>query len=510
MVFSSNLFLFAFLPLTLLFYFSLPKKLVTKNIRNSILLVASLLFYSWGELQYLWLLVLSIVSNYFFGLMIESRGKPSLEKRVDDRRAIRRVISPSLGHFLNHPSAAFSASLPLLQRGLPVAVAVTFNLLLLCYFKYANFLVENLNHIFHLQIQNQKIHLPIGISFFTFHAISYLIDIKRGKCKAQRNIFDLALYIAFFPQLIAGPIVRYNFIEKYLSKRRHNFFATTYGVRRFIIGLGKKIIIANPLGEFADAIFSSPVSELSASAAWLGLVCYTLQIYFDFSGYSDMAVGLARIFGFKFPENFNYPYISKSIQEFWRRWHMSLSAWFRDYVYIPLGGNRVSLARQYFNLVLVFFLCGLWHGASWNFVIWGLFHGFFLVLERLKSVKNFLNFFPVVLRNCYAIFVVMIGWVFFRSPDLTYSTGFLKVMFLGNEAAEISNQVARLSNSHFVWMALGLALIGYSPLVKIAVAKLSKNKILAMILDFILVAVFVLALVRLSAATHNPFIYFQF
>lgn len=472
MVFSSNLFLFAFLPSTLFLYFLFPQK----NYKNALLLLASLFFYAWGEPQYLALLLVSILGNYFFGLRIEKKSK-------------HKAQSPKHELFL----------------------AITFNLLLLGYFKYANFLIENLNALFSLQIENKKIHLPIGISFFTFHAISYLIDIYRKKCRAQKNIFELALYIAFFPQLVAGPIVRYNFIEKYLGKRRHSFFFAAHGIRRFIIGLGKKVIIANPLGELADAIFNSPVAEINSTIAWVGIACYTLQIYFDFSGYSDMAVGLARIFGFKFPENFNYPYISRSIKEFWRRWHMSLSAWFRDYVYIPLGGNRTSLSRQYFNLVLVFFLCGLWHGASWNFVIWGMFHGFFLVFERLKIGENFLNFLPKILQNFYAILIVMIGWVFFRSPDLSHALSFLKTMFSGNEVAIISNEISRLMRSHFLWMSAGLALLGFSPLVKNSALKLArKNKIFVSLFDAILIAIFLFSLVRLSAATHNPFIYFQF
>jgi len=465
MVFSSNIFLFAFLPLVLALYFLSSNK----NYKNTILLIASLFFYAWGEPQYLVLLLISIVANYFFGIAIQ-KGK----------------------------------------KDFFITIAILFNLLLLGYFKYANFLLENFNQIFSLQIENKKIHLPIGISFFTFHAISYLVDIYRGKCRAQKNLFELALYIAFFPQLVAGPIVRYNFVEKYLSKRKHNFFYAANGIRRFIIGLGKKVIIANPLGELADAIFNSPLTEINQTFAWLGIVCYTLQIYFDFSGYSDMAVGLARIFGFKFPENFNYPYISRSIKEFWRRWHMSLSAWFRDYVYIPLGGNRVSLSRQYFNLVLVFFLCGLWHGASWNFVIWGMFHGFFLVFERMKIVQSFLNFLPKILQNFYAILIVMIGWVFFRSPDLGHSLGFLEAMFIGNNV-EISSKVLRLAESHFIWMSFGLALIGFSPLVKNLTLKLTrKNKFFVSVFDAALILILLLALVRLSAATYNPFIYFQF
>lgn len=471
MVFSSNLFLFAFLPIALIFYFFLPANLVKKNIQNSVLLLCSLFFYSWGEFHYLWLLIISIIANHFFGL--------ALQKFSKEKRYI-------------------------------LFAALFVNLALLAYFKYVNFLIENLNQIFSLKIENKKIHLPIGISFFTFHAISYLVDIYRNKCRAQKNIFDLALYISFFPQLIAGPIVRYNAIEKYLGKRRHSWNYAAAGIRRFIIGLGKKVIIANPLGEIADAIFALPTSELNPAIAWIGISAYSLQIYFDFSGYCDMAIGLARVFGFKFPENFNYPYVANSIKDFWRRWHISLSTWFRDYVYIPLGGNRVSFLRQYFNLVLVFFLCGLWHGASWNFVIWGMIHGTFLVFERIKIGQKFLEILPKFLRHFYTIFVVMIAWVFFRSADFSQAVGFLKAMFSYKEFSYGSSDVARLAQSHFIALSAFLALFGISPLVRNFIKNNQKNKIFSWIIDVLIILVFVFSIIRLSAATHNPFIYFQF
>ncbi len=504
MVFSSNIFLFLFLPLTLILYFAVPEKLAGKKYKNYLLLVASLLFYAWGEPQYLVLLLISIVGNYFFGLWIE---KSSFEKGV---------VAAGDGGFSgvagNANSSFSSAHLnpPALRATsfFKGVIAIAFNLLLLGYFKYANFIVENLNHVLPSPITLAKVHLPIGISFFTFHAISYLVDIYRGKCKAQRSLSELTLYIAFFPQLIAGPIVRYNFIEKYLHNRRHNWFFAAYGVRRFLIGMGKKVIIANPLGEMADAIFALPAADLSTPLSWIGIVCYSLQIYFDFSGYSDMAVGLARIFGFKFPENFNYPYISRSIKEFWRRWHMSLSAWFRDYVYIPLGGNRTSLSRQYFNLVLVFFLCGLWHGASWNYIIWGMFHGFFLVAERIVPSRFAA---PKFLQNFYAMLVVMIGWVFFRSPDLTSSLHYLHTMFSNVATTSSSLDVVRLLHSHFVWMSFALALLGFSPLVKnLSLKLIRKNRTFSIASDAFLIAVLVIAIIRISASTHNPFIYFQF
>lgn len=441
------------------------------NFRNFILLIFSLVFYAWGEGQYIILLSISILVNYLFGIFIAKSGSD-------------------------------------FSKNLNISLAVIINLVLLAYFKYANFALDVINDIFGSNIIYHKVHLPIGISFFTFHAISYLVDIYRKKCAAQKNIFTLALYISFFPQLVAGPIVRYNFVEKYLTKRVHNPFFISYGIRRFIIGLGKKIIIANPLGEVADVIFTSNISEISWSMAWIGIICYTLQIYFDFSGYSDMAVGLARIFGFRFPENFNYPYISRSIKEFWRRWHISLSSWFRDYLYIPLGGNRVGLKRQYFNLVLVFFLCGLWHGASMNFVIWGLFHGFFLVLERIYP---FLNKMPKLGRNFYVLLVVMIGWVFFRSSDLSFALEYLNIMFFGSNYNLLSPDLLRLLQSHFLWMSFAFALLGFSPMVKNFSLKLIRqNSKITAIFDVGLILVLILAIIRISSATHNPFIYFQF
>lgn len=484
MVFSSNIFLFLFLPLTLALYFLPLEKIGFAKYKNYSLLATSLIFYSWGELCYIWLLGLSIVANYFFGRWIFHRGP-----------------------FIS-------------SRQIKLFFALTFNLSLLLYFKYANFLVANLvdflNLLFsqyHFEVPQNLLpqRLPIGISFFTFHAISYLIDIYRGKCKAQKNLLELALYIAFFPQLIAGPIVRYNMIEKYLAKRRYSWSAASYGIRRFIIGFSKKVIIANPLGEVADAIFSSQLDGLNCWLAWVGVLCYTLQIYFDFSGYSDMAIGLARIFGFKFPENFNYPYIAKSVKEFWRRWHMSLSAWFRDYVYIPLGGNKVGLKRQYFNLVLVFFLCGLWHGASWNFIVWGLFHGVFLVFERLRIGKIFLAAMPNFLQHIYLLFVVTVGWVFFRSPDLTHAMGYLELMFFGKNDVVIASEISRLLNSHFIWTVGALSIIGFSPLIKNFAALITKRGGgYLLMLDLFLLASFIFAIIRLSSATHNPFIYFQF
>jgi alginate O-acetyltransferase complex protein AlgI len=463
-----------------------------RNFRNYLLLIASLFFYAWGEMQYIFVLLVSIIANYFFGILIGSSNQG--EKKLITKNA-----------------ALFGA--------------VTINLVLLGYFKYANFFVDNLNGFLalfssDLKISIDKVHLPIGISFFTFHSISYIVDIYRGKVVPQKNIFDLALYISLFPQLVAGPIVRYNTINKQLDvkKRRHHPLFVAYGIRRFIIGLGKKVIIANPLGEIADNIFALPADQLSSNLAWIGIICYSLQIFFDFSGYSDMAIGLARIFGFKFLENFNYPYIAKSIREFWQRWHISLSSWFRDYLYIPLGGNRCSVPRQYFNLVLVFLLCGFWHGASWNFIFWGLFHGCFLVLERTKFGAIIAG--QKVISHFYALLVVMVGWVFFRSADLPYSIAYLKAMFVNFNFPALPSNIATLVHGHFNLSAFAIALLLSMPIFsrhgklflfhKFCFKSNSAKIWVSLLKDSWLIAIFILAIIRLAAGTHNPFIYFQF
>ncbi|MGD8338870.1 MAG: MBOAT family protein, partial [Desulfobacterales bacterium] len=380
MLFSSIIFLFQFLPLCLLLYF-----LAGKRLRNLLLLIASLVFYAWGESYYVLLMLVSILVNYLCGLMID---------RYRGRQA---------------------------ARGFLIA-AIAFNVLSISVFKYANFLVDNLNTLLSQigagPIELAPIHLPIGISFFTFQAMSYAVDVYRRDAPVQRNPLNIGLYIALFPQLIAGPIIRYHDIAAQLIRRRVRLDDLSYGIERFVVGLGKKVLIANQVAIIADQVFSFPYETLTPGVAWLGVLCYTLQIYFDFSGYSDMAIGIGRMFGFHFLENFNYPYISRSIREFWRRWHISLSSWFRDYLYIPLGGNHRGPLRTYLNLLIVFFLCGLWHGASWNFVIWGLLHGLFLVIERL-GFEKILNRWWSPLRYLYVMLVVCTGWVFFRAENLS-------------------------------------------------------------------------------------------
>src|SRR2546421_5606045 len=398
MLFSSPIFLFLFLPGVLALYFLAPWPA-----RNLVLLVASIFFYAWGERAFTLVMLASIAFNYGFGLLVD---------RFRGRR----------------------------HRRLVLGIAIAVNLGLLIVFKYANFIIGNLNPLLaalHLaQIHVGPVHLPIGISFFTFHSLSYVIDIYRGDARVQNNPLDMALYIALFAQLIAGPILRYHDMDGQIRRRRVTLEGFALGVRRFVLGLSKKVLIANTLAITVDKIYALPAAELTAALSWLAVVSYTLQIYFDFSGYSDMAIGLGRMFGFTFGENFNFPYVSRSIKEFWRRWHISLSSWFRDYLYRPLGGNRRGPARTYLNLLIVFFLCGLWHGASWCFVVWGLFHGLFLVLERLRFMRGLEHAWMPV-RHLYTLLVVMAGWVLFRSETFPQALAHLRAMAgfgLGNSA----------------------------------------------------------------------------
>ena len=485
MVFSSIIFLFFFLPLVLSGYF-----LIRKDLRNLFLLAASLFFYFWGEGKYVLVMGAYMVFNYYFGLYIEKYKERST--KAGDRKA----------------KAIFILSL-------------CFNIGVFVFYKYFNFVVENINHLISLTghtIKTSRIHLPIGISFFTFQALSYVIDVYRKDVKAQRSLINFSMYKSLFPQLIAGPIVRYRDVADQVGNRIVTLDLFYSGVQRFIIGLGKKVILANTVAGVADMAFKMPRGDLSVGAAWLGAVCYSLQIYFDFSGYSDMAIGLGRMFGFHFLENFNYPYISRSVREFWRRWHISLSTWFRDYLYIPLGGNKMKPARTYLNLIIVFFLCGLWHGASWTFVIWGLWHGVFLVLERTR-LRKFIEGMPKPMGYFYTSLVVLIGWVFFRSETLAVSVYYLKAMFgLGSSTGVAA---ADLLNTKTVIIIL-FALVGSTPVVSKlryvllnsafrgkeqrgsapAYAEVANSLILFLILA--------ICSALLSSNTYNPFIYFRF
>lgn len=475
MVFSSMIFLWVFLPITLVIY-----NLVGSRLKNVVLLIASLIFYGWGEPTYIWLMIISITINYVFGILIHIFHSKTMMK-------------------------------------LMLTVCVVINLLILGYFKYFNFFTDNLNTIMGYQaISPRNIILPIGISFYTFQALSYVVDFYRskingGSLKVQKNIFDLALYISLFPQLIAGPIVRYEDVEAQIEKRRVTAVGFAYGIRRFVYGLSKKIMISNTLASVADEIFKLNISDTSTTMAWLAVICYSLQIYFDFSGYSDMAVGLGHMFGFKFMENFNYPYIARSIQEFWRRWHISLSTWFKEYVYIPLGGNRKGNFRTYVNLLIVFFATGMWHGASWNFIVWGLFHGFFLVIERWQVAKV-LNKNPIKLLNhLYTLLVVMIGWVFFRAETLWQAFAYIKIMFIPTEANLEYNASLFMNNKVILALVLGVLLSGLvQQLIKPLKYYLYEEKNIYALDIVLLMPLLALCILIVASGTYNPFIYFRF
>jgi len=460
MVFSSVVFLFFFLPAVLFVYYSLPS-IRSKNI---FLLLASLFFYSWGEPVFVYVMLFSCVLNYTFGLLLNR----------------------------------FST------KKWPLAIGVALNLLILVIAKYSDFIVESINPILpdSNQLTQPNIPLPIGISFFTFQAISYLVDVSRRQAHVQKDPLRLSLYIALFPQLIAGPIVRYYHVASELHRRVHHIELFKEGVKRFIIGLGKKVLIANSMGQLTDSIMANPASW-DSSTAWLGMLAYTLQIYFDFSGYSDMAIGLGKMFGFNFHENFNFPYQAKSIQEFWRRWHISLSTWFRDYLYIPLGGNRKGVQRTYLNLLIVFFLTGLWHGASWNFVFWGLFHGFFLMTERV-GLSNLLKKAPVI-SHIYTLLVVMIGWMLFRLEHFSEFTAYMQALF----SFSFSDISSLISRQQVLMMALGI-FFSVKWISKPFIVSAKWQKISTPVYHFALLLLFVLSCLDIATSTYNPFIYYRF
>lgn len=479
MVFSSPIFLFAFLPFSLILYYISPT-----NLKNFILLSISLFFYAWGEVFYLAIMLISIIINYIFGILINKYQQDTRESK----------IFLSIGIFLN--------------------------LLLLVSFKYANFITDNINLIlihFHIPpITLAPIHLPLGISFFTFQAISYIVDVYRKEVVAQRNIFNLALYISLFPQLIAGPIVRYHDVSQQIQNRTHTIEIFASGINRFIYGLAKKMLIANPLGEIADNIFVLTGNDLTMPLAWIGILSYSLQIYFDFSGYSDMAIGLGRMFGFRFLENFNYPYIATSMREFWRRWHISLSTWFKDYLYIPLGGNRVSTTRVYINLFIVFLLTGIWHGASWTFLIWGLLHGIFLASEH-AGFSNYLKKLPKLMQHIYLLFIVVITWVFFRAESLSDALTYLHAMFNLQNIKTSDLQFAQIiSHEGIVAFFIGILLsTPFYPFItryiRGYIKKAPSKLILLYIPKVAIVSIlFGLSILKVASSTYNPFIYFRF
>jgi len=474
MIFSSPVFIFLFLPLVLLANF-----VCKNNYRNFVLIIASLFFYAWGETFYIAIMIISIIVNYTGGLLIEKyRGK-------------------------NHAKIL-------------IIVIIGINLSILMWFKYINFFLDNFNEVLSClkmsKISLDPVHLPIGISFFTFQALSYIIDVYQGKMEGQRKLTHIALYISLFPQLIAGPIVRYTDIASEIAKRSISLDDFLYGVRRFIIGFAKKMIIANSMGELADQIMGLSYGNYTALLAWIGAIAYTLQIYYDFSGYSDMAIGLGRMLGFHFPENFKFPYISRSIREFWTRWHITLSSWFKDYLYIPAGGNRISPARTYMNLLLVFFLCGLWHGASWNFIIWGFFHGIFIVIEQ-KGVSKLLSRLWRPLQHFYVLMIVILAWVFFRLENFSDALAYIKTMFGFSTGA-----IAKFHLSHYLGVEKIIILVA-GIILSIPVADMLKKYanqrvitqwIFAIGDAFIMMMFFLFSLMLMASETYNPFIYFRF
>lgn len=471
MVFSSVIFLFLFLPAVLLIHFLLPARF-----RNLFLLVSSLLFYAWGEVKFTAVIAASICINYGFGLFI--RAAP-------DQRA------------------------SLLRCGVGVAA----NLALLVWFKYANFVVENINAVRgvfgHGPLDWEKIHLPLGISFFVFQGISYVVDVHRRIVDPQRSFVDYAMYKALFPQLIAGPIVRYVDVAKQIASRRLSTAQFAAGIRTFIVGLGKKVLIANAMASGCDAIFALPAAELNGPVAWLGVFFFFMQIAFDFGGYSDMAVGLGRMLGFEFVQNFKHPYISKTLSEFWQRWHISLSTWFRDYLFNPLGGYRCSRARAYANLMTVFILCGLWHGASWNFLFFGLYQGLILLAERILDLRRW-KFFKSPAGHLYFLWVISLTMLLFRADDLAQTGVFVRAMYGFAAAAPGMHLVGEFIDRQMLVVILA-GILAATPVAPWLGERLrSRPAVRDTLCTAGLALVFIACAMKLAAGTHNPFIYFRF
>lgn len=466
MLFSSLTFLILFLPLVLGLYYVVPTCL-----RNTLLLAASLFFYAWGEPINILIMLLVIFMTYVGARLIDILVNKNVRLYV-----LTFTVASVLG--------------------------------LLAYFKYMGFILHNLPLPKGVDVPFIEVIMPIGISFYTFQAISYVVDVYRGDVSAQKNPFKVALFISLFPQLVAGPIVKYHDVHHQIDRRTTDFDLFMKGLKRFVMGLGKKVIIANTLGEVVDKIFAVQVGELSPQIAWVGAVFYALQLYYDFSGYSDMAIGLGSMFGFKFLENFNYPYISKSVTEFWRRWHMSLSTWFKQYVYISLGGNQGGQTKTALNLMIVFFLTGLWHGAAWNFIIWGMFHGTFLILEKMTGLfQRNMTVVSRILSHLYLLCVVCVGWVIFRAPDMTYAAQFIRMMFglyPGNPTYGLTYYVTNWVGFIFVLGALFSTGIFKTILLK------DRQTINVAWVNIYLTIIFVFCLLSLVSASYNPFIYFRF
>lgn len=479
MIFSSLIFLFAFLPIALGIYYLLPA-----SWKNYFLILVSLIFFAWGGVSYSIIIVSSITFNYLLGLFLDKKYK--------------RIV---------------------------LLLGLTLNIGILFYFKYLGFLITNLFYVFSIQSVDPNsfdVVLPIGISFYTFQAISYLIDAYQGKVKIQKRLDQLALYIILFPQLIAGPIVRYYEIKDQIKERKHSLIKFSSGVSRFAFGLGKKVLIANVLGEYSEEVFLIPIDKLDLVTAWAGASLYAFQIYFDFSGYSDMAIGLGKMFGFDFPENFNFPYAARSIKDFWRRWHITLSSWFRDYLYIPLGGSRGGKFRTLLNLTIVFIITGFWHGAAWNFLIWGLIHGLFIVIER-AGLSKLLSKAPNIVGILYTCPIVIVAWVFFREENLQNSLDQINIMFGGGEATEINYPFLSQFLHVRLLLVIGLAFLfstGILSWIYDGLKTASKHFspriqntagfTISIVSGLTPVAIMFLCMIELNLNSYNPFIYFRF
>ena len=467
MVFSSLVFISVFLPVVFILYTVIPGR----KLKNVLLIIASLLFYAYGEPVYVLVMICSVIFNYIFGLFSTDKNK------------YNKIV---------------------------LIIAIIFNLGALAVFKYLGFFVSSLNDIIGFSIPIPNIELPIGISFFTFQALSYVIDVYRGEVSPQKNLGKVMLYISFFPQLIAGPIIKYHDIEKQIDNRQQTIDLVVNGFRRFIVGLSKKVLIANTMATVVDSIYSTNQSEVNILTAWVGAIGYTMQIYFDFSGYSDMAIGLGKMFGFEFKENFNYPYISTSVKEFWRRWHISLSTWFKEYLYIPLGGNRKGKGRTCLNKIIVFFCTGLWHGANCTFVIWGLYHGIFLLIESyIPKIK-----IPKFIKHIYLLLVVTIGFVIFRVDDISQGIFMIEKMFTGFEFSSTSMSLFVGQMTPLFITTLLVAIIASLPFKNLVNSIVSKNektmKVYNSALYVLSFGLLALCMLNLSSGSYNPFIYFRF
>ena len=466
MLFSSIPFLYYFLPSVLILYFLAPQKL-----KNTVLLISSLVFYGWGEPKYVIMMVASIIIGFVSGLLIEATNEKSKKKLI-------------------------------------LTINIIINLGFLGFFKYSNFFIENFNSVTGLSLNLLNVALPIGISFYTFQILSYAVDVYRGTVKAQKNLINLATYITMFPQLIAGPIVRYSDIVGSLTERKISFEKISTGLRRFIIGLSKKVLLANALGELCVTFKAS--DDKSLLFYWVYAVSFCLQVYFDFSGYSDMAIGLGKILGFEFMENFNFPFISKSISEFWRRWHISLGSWFRDYVYIPLGGNRVKKTRWIFNILVVWFLTGFWHGAAWNFIIWGLYFVIFLIFEKTPVGKFITK--THVLNRIYTLFFIIISFVIFDAVNMSDAFNYIKAMLGASGVPLVSTEFIYYLKEYLI--ILVLSVVGATPLVKKIAIRLTEIKgvktLVGILEPIVLIGLLVLVTAYLVDGSFNPFLYFRF